>query len=425
VADVVQDPASFAGLMERTSRDGWIALHRNDLEGAVAAFGSSAPGTESASARARAELALGALHADLARTSTVAHERLFSAWDRRGGLPAGSAAAVAALAARCVDAPWEVWAARVTPGPGAAYVGSLQAGGTLWPEPADVPPALSSDPFYQRRLVHTRTLDGDPGALLAVAAAPLVIESSEAFERRVYDPCLHATLSRAWMHRAATSLGGARPARGTEAPALLQATARWTEEPQALGALLFAPWLTAGDLREEVATVQDPGLLGATMPSLAGFAIERVPGTDDDVEAARQEVRRLDLALDAWRTELRGRADADGAALLEDLDLLGRFRQEWLVTRTRRAVADDRPRQALAYAQLARDVATPGVGPRNAPAVLAVLAEAELRNGHTREALDALQVLVEVRPEAVGLRELVGDLAVLEGIDRRGDSKEN
>ena len=57
--------------------------------------------------------------------------------------------------------------------------------------------------------------------------------------------------------------------------------------------------------------------------------------------------------------------------------------------------------------------------------LFAVLATANLQTGHTREALDALQVLVGPWPEVTGLDELVGDLAVLEGIHRSGDSREN
>jgi hypothetical protein len=161
------------------------------------------------------------------------------------------------------------------------------------------------------------------------------------------------------------------------------------------------------------------------MPSLERLGIERVPARPDEIDVARDEARRMMDALDAWRSQLSESASDDGRALLGDLRLVERFRQEWLVARARQALLNERPRQALALLQLARDVSDPGVGPQNTPDLLALTAEAELRNGHTREALDALQLVYDAHPEVFGLRELVGDLAVLEGLDRRGDSKEN
>jgi len=61
----------------------------------------------------------------------------------------------------------------------------------------------------------------------------------------------------------------------------------------------------------------------------------------------------------------------------------------------------------------------------NPPTLFAVSAAANLRTGRTREALDALEVLVGAYPEIKGLDETVGDLAVLQGLDRAGDSREN
>jgi len=48
-----------------------------------------------------------------------------------------------------------------------------------------------------------------------------------------------------------------------------------------------------------------------------------------------------------------------------------------------------------------------------------------MRLGRTREALDVLVLLEGGYPEVAPLKELVGDLAVLQGLDRQGDSKEN
>ena len=62
----------------------------------------------------------------------------------------------------------------------------------------------------------------------------------------------------------------------------------------------------------------------------------------------------------------------------------------------------------------------------NLPGLYAVQATAQLRSGHVREALDSLHVLTgPPLSEAHGVDEIVGDLAILRGLDRQGDSKEN
>ena len=65
------------------------------------------------------------------------------------------------------------------------------------------------------------------------------------------------------------------------------------------------------------------------------------------------------------------------------------------------------------------------VGAANAPALYVLLAEARLKTGRTRQALDALEPLTARVPTVASAKELVGDLAVLESMGRVGDSKEN
>ena len=52
-------------------------------------------------------------------------------------------------------------------------------------------------------------------------------------------------------------------------------------------------------------------------------------------------------------------------------------------------------------------------------------AAAQLGMGQTREALTSLAPIKNHHPEAQALLEWLGDLAVLQGLDRQGDSKEN
>lgn len=86
----------------------------------------------------------------------------------------------------------------------------------------------------------------------------------------------------------------------------------------------------------------------------------------------------------------------------------------------------DRPRCALALSMLALDHDEGrSIGPINSPTLYAVTAASWLATGHTREAKDALEALIETFPEVVAVNETIGDLAVLEAMGRSGDSREH
>lgn len=402
--EIVSDPQRFAALMIETDRDGWIAFHANDTATAWEAFDAPAD----AVARQRAAVVQAGLYDDLDALSDDATLRLFASWDRRGGPPAGGAAAIAALNERCHGRDDATWRGRATPeAPGFAWLAET-GDAALWPaDPTD--PAVSMDPFAARRVLHRRARDGAPEDLVGAMIGPFLIEPADGFEREFFDPCAMRTLADLWRTRA----GGAGS--WQEGPA------RWADA--GLAGLLFAPWLVPSDLIADRPAA--PGLLGARSPSLAALGIPVDLPPNDEVDGARGEARRLAAIVDGWEQSLEATASADGKALLHDLDLSDRFAQDWLVVRARLALAGQHPRQALAYAQLALDPTASEVGKGNSPSAYAVLARALVANGRTREALDALTPLSEALPETVGVREQVADLTVLEGLDRLGDSKEN
>jgi hypothetical protein len=191
-----------------------------------------------------------------------------------------------------------------------------------------------------------------------------------------------------------------------------------------LSARLFAPWPTAADLVADLPSAESAGLLGARSPSLRRIGVGTTAFPADDPEAAKEEVRLLDAGLASIEKKVSDLGNPDGLAVMNELRLVHRFRQEWLAVRAREALARNHPKRALAYLELARDHANAAVGPENSPAIFALLAEARLALGRTREALDALHVLAAAHPEVLGLVEVTGDLAVLQGLDRQGDSKE-
>ncbi|MEZ4238142.1 MAG: hypothetical protein R3F59_18740 [Myxococcota bacterium] len=402
------------------AKPGWIALHGNRLSEAVTAFDADPVG------RARAEAALGVLYADLSAVSGRVSQQLYTAWDARGTLPPGDEVPmVAALASWCSRGESAgTWAGRVSSGPDQAIAQALIQGRP----PFD---AESHGPFGKRMAIHQRVRSsGDPQALLSVAVQPVAVVEEADFTRQFWDPCVYRTLSDLWLDRAVRDAAAA----GTTAPptpGAIRTTdgGSWRKfdritEGGDLGALLFSPWPTAADLSAELTTAESLGQVGATAPSLRALGVGTSTWPSDDPEHAKEEAALLDAGLDALQRRMSDLGEAEGVGVVNDLGLVHRFRQEWLVVRARKALASGQPRIALTLLELARDHAERTLGPRNSPSLFALTALARLQLGHTREALDALHVLRAAHPEVKGLVEVVGELAVLQGLDRSGDSKE-
>ncbi len=316
-----------------------------------------------ASQRAAAELAV--LHGVLAGVSNDAWRAIGTTWEQRGNFPMDSALPrLIALASR--DAGDETAATRWEKLPGRA------------------------DPSLDERIaLHARVRKGDAdrGILLAASAQPMLEEVVSDGKRPFWDPMLHLTLSQSYGR---------------------VITAAYPTDPLERG--LFSGMIDPAD----GAPAASRAKLGLTTPQ------------SDDVEACRELVRGFDRALDGWKTALTATAPEAGKVLLDDLRLVDGLRARAIVDWSVEALGEDRPRCALAMAQMALDHEHPrAITPLNSPTLFAVLAQANLRTGHTREALDALEVLVAPFPETTGLDETVGDLAVLAGLDRAGDSREN
>ncbi len=358
VAEIVAHPEAFEQAV-RSTREGWIALHKNAWTDALASGGTPA-------VRAAAELA--DFHKVLAGLSTDTWRSLGETWERRGTLPADSALpSLLALAAR--DAGDELAATR-------------------WESlPGRVDPAVIA-----RKAAHDalRAGTGDTATFLALVQTPLVDEAvrpAQGGHRLLWDPRVHRSLADAWA-RVAAAAPSSNPME------------------QRLFSGRLAPM-------EESASASF-ATLGVTLP------------TTDDADACREAVRGLDRTLDPSKVQLTAAAPPEGQSLLRDLRLVEGVRSRLLVDAGVEALGGNRPRCALAFAEMALDHESPrAVGPLNSPTLFAVLATANLRTGRTREALDALEVLQTPFPEVIGLDETVGDLAVLQGLDRTGDSREN
>lgn len=368
ISRVALDPEAFAALVE-PDRVAWAALHAHRYHEAHASFREPAH-------RGRAAWHLAVLHDDLSRLTGHAHHRLYTEWEARGGLPE-AARPVASLAARCTgvgDA--ERW---------------LPAGEAV-PAALDALELPADHPWSARAALH-RGAETDPDALLRAGA--LHVEPADGFERRFQDPCVHATFARIWTQHA------------EEAP--------WAPSDDDLGGLLFAPWLTASALAHDRERGAVPGL---TTP----LALPALPG-DDEVQPARDLATALDDALRDRSARLARTVGPDGLALLRDLALVEGHRQDVLVAHARDALLGGRPRQAATLLQLARSHDM-GPGPLNPPELFVLLAEALLRTGREREALDALHPLLDPHPEVRALVEVLEDLTVLRGLERAGDARE-
>ncbi|MDP2310605.1 MAG: hypothetical protein Q8P18_31590 [Pseudomonadota bacterium] len=322
-----------------------------------------ATGTKGAPAeRASAELAV--LHGVLADVSNDAWRTLGATWELRGTLPMDSAfPTLVALAAK-------------------------DAGDNLvWARWLQVP--RRADAAVDARVAQHEALrrgEGDPSSVLTLASAPLVSEPIAGGSRALWDPMVHLTLS----------LGHGRAIADGYPTDVLERT-------------LFSGTIDPAD--------------GAPAASLAKLGLA-LP-LQDDADACRELVRAFDRQLDPWKVQLVATAPDAGKSLLTDLRLVEGLRARALVDWGVDALGNDRPRCALAFAEMALDHEHPReITPLNPPTLFALSAAANLRTGRSREALDALEVLRGPFPETMGLDETVGDLAVLQGLDRAGDSRE-
>ncbi|MCB9762923.1 MAG: hypothetical protein H6739_24190 [Alphaproteobacteria bacterium] len=388
VGTLATAPDAFTQVVD-ADRDAWIALHSNNLAAAARSHGQAGD---------RARLALGTLYSDLARLNHRAWADTMEAWQQKGTLPEDSAlywfAAVAALEGGDVPQA-RAWLEKAEASADPLVAQAAQALSQA-EDPAAALPEEGDNLLIARLNAHrSARQSGALGVWADQTAAPLHRERAGDHERAFYDPQLFGTL-------AVTS-------------------AKDVERPGALAGVLFSDCPTP----EALAAAAAPTDCAQATLALMGVTLSL--GETDDPEAARALVRALDARLDPWVKTRIATASPDGAELLRGLSLGPRLRGELLVSLAREQLAvNDHPHQALALLQLAMDLETPrAVGPVNSPSLFALTAEANLRTGHTREALDALQVLRERHPEVAGVDEIVGDLAILRGLDRRGDSKEN
>ena len=400
VTEAATVPVRFGDLLDATGRDGWIAMHDHRYADAWAHFGERED-PASGIARGRAAFALALLHSSLSRATTRALDTLVETYEDRGQTPPGSNRVARAFAHACRGEP-AAW-----PADADGLVAFLDEGGALWDDAAP-----TDGPWAERMAAHrkARSTD-DPDVLLALADTPVLLETRDGITRSTFDPCLHASLAEIWWSRAASSLARDRA----------EVAAAFAGE--GLGARIFAPWLTQDALQRDLAADVPPDALGSGPRSLV--ALDVADAAEPTVQEARDLVARLDAAIDTWGAGLDAAASDEGRALLADLELLARFRQEHLTSRAAGALLDGHAAHALALAELAHDATARQVGPANGPRFYAVLAEARLVNGRAREALDALHPLSAAHPEVVALQEVTGDLAVLQGLTRTGSSKEN
>lgn len=385
LATVVDTPSEFEALVEG-GVDPWARLHENDL---MAASEHTGPAAD------RAERDLAVLHEDLGRLSSTAWAAASDAWVERSSLPQDSAltwlAALAALEQQDTERAG-VWLKRASTkgSPGARRAATaLIASPTL-----DAALEVADNPLVDRFLLHQRLRA--EGAI-KVPLGALVLEQTPDYTRELYDPQVHWTLAVGYASRA-------------------------VNPPEGLPTLLFGHCLTQAD------AVDDRGADGVrcAISAAAALEVDADPGATDDPNRAREVARSITESLDRWQNSRLQSSSPDGQALLRDLQLIDKLRAQILMGLARDALLNNHPHQAVAYIETGLDKSNPReITPVNAPSMFVVLAEARLLTGHTREALDALQVLTKAYPEAAGVDEIVSDLAILQGLDRQGDSKEN
>jgi hypothetical protein len=427
IALLADEPEIFGTLMASGARGGWAAFHKNDYATAAQLF------PDQPIPRARAFLELAIYQNDLARLSREATLRTFALWEEKSGIPEGSALpVVAALAAAESgdDARRAAWLDKAKPkDPNVqALAARLETKLTEWS-----PPQVAEGPLVACVWAHLQARKTGESLLLGEACptGPLVTEQATDHLRTFYNPMVHGTEAAVALRSAAAALRAAGSEDGSatdDAPPAVEVEAlarAASDDEHALEALLFSPWWTREDVVHDVA--DDPSLrtAGARGPTLTTLGVHGPVPKEESIEWARGRARTLATQLERWqKAELP--KSGDGLQLLDELQLVRQYEGKVLLAWARAALDEGRPHEALTYAQMALDAErSREITPVNGPGLYAVLAEADLRTGRTRESLDALEVLTTRFPEVEGLDETVGDLAILQGLDRQGDSKEN
>jgi hypothetical protein len=417
---LLREPARFSALMESTPRDGWIAYHKADYSTASELFRGEDPKLRLLRGRAQVELQL--LFQDLDRSAAFISQKGFDKWRERKAIPEGSGLPlVAGLAAldrgRVDDA--RTWFDLATKARDPA-IATLAAGARGAADlRAVVALPLTTSPIPGRLAEHLAARDtGDCTKVLARAKEPFVEEVYEGASHRYYDPLLVGTVAACHGHQARAVLGQESP---------LLTLARPPEGAEPLVNLLFSGIATEADAASEAAR-SDATLstLGLRAPTLAALELPVLSGDADDPELALGFARTLNEKLDLWAADRLYLAPPEGQALFNDLRLGAVWRSQLFLVVARDALARGCPRQALALAWSALDLENASfVTPINHPGLLAVIVEGQLKTGRTREALEAMQPLLNGYPFLLGLNESIGDLAILDGMSRYGDSKEN
>jgi tetratricopeptide (TPR) repeat protein len=368
VTAVAADPDAFNATIQ-AEKQGWIALHSNDPHEALTQYHAS----ESPSpTRIRALFDLNVLFHDLASLSQSIQKRTYL----DTAPPHAQNSAIAAALCH-----------------GYEFMNT---------EPS------SPDPVLDIRLSqHSALIDGEmePSKHLGLGEHPLQYPEA----RRGYDPCLFVTQRDYWSDQL---LSEAK-------------TSDWREAVSQISSPLFSAWTTTSIHTDDLENTDSPATIGAFSSALSALNMTDAQRIPESSEEARVQARLLGQAFDDEQIALKHRSDAAGQALVADLHLFHGLKQKILLSRARSALNNAQKQAALAYASEAIDISSRVVGPQNSANAYIVLAHARVDTGRTREAMDALQPILKSHPYIRGVYEQLGDLVVLENINRTGESKEN
>ncbi|MEL6350084.1 MAG: hypothetical protein AAFV53_43695, partial [Myxococcota bacterium] len=289
---IIEDPARFAQLLGSSPREGWIALHGGDFKSAADTTGAP---------RRRALDELSDLENELSVLAQLSWQQTYTTWADRAGIPEGSAVPViAALAAfdandEAAAKAWLESGKSYTDPDIAAVAKQLQSGGLAAVESG----SALADCVVAHRDLRAAAIDLD-ALTMACPAGPMVREDGGEHTRELFDPLIYGTLRSAYQQSVAD-----------------------TPAPSGLGAVVFSGDWTEADARSD----------GPWTPTITALGVMPLP--EDDPESARAQVRKLDAALQDWTAATGRSAGEDGAALLNDLNLVGHFRSRALLTAAR------------------------------------------------------------------------------------------
>lgn len=188
-----------------------------------------------------------------------------------------------------------------------------------------------------------------------------------------------------------------------------------TVSAEGLPLFLFSRYATPEDLKAAVGKAEGPGVVDAFLAALGP-----VPEQSEEGKDTRQVVLTAQSLVDAGRKTVGASQDQEGRETVSGLKILENDVNIAIRARAEQYRVKGKLLEALFLLEHTLDKENSKVGFQNDPLLLLSITRVYCALGRYREALNYSYRLVEARPELWLIQENLGNLSVLDNVDRAG-----